>query len=141
MMDGYEAVIGLEIHAELKTRSKMFCSCDASFGGEPNTKTCPVCLGLPGVLPVLNRRAVELAVRLALALNCRIAERCIFHRKNYFYPDMPKNYQISQYDLPLGLGGHLDTRICPRITRSPSTTYPWAWEAIWTWRRRKALSG
>ena len=108
MMDGYEAVIGLEIHAELKTHSKMFCSCDASFGGEPNTKTCPVCLGLPGVLPVLNRRAVELAVRLALALNCRIAERCIFHRKNYFYPDMPKNYQISQYDLPLGLGGHLD---------------------------------
>ncbi|WP_287155369.1 Asp-tRNA(Asn)/Glu-tRNA(Gln) amidotransferase subunit GatB [Candidatus Solincola tengchongensis] len=107
-MGGYEAVIGLEIHAELKTRSKMFCSCDASFGGEPNTKTCPVCLGLPGVLPVLNRRAVELAVRLALALNCRIAERCIFHRKNYFYPDMPKNYQISQYDLPLGVGGYLD---------------------------------
>ncbi|MBC7253719.1 MAG: Asp-tRNA(Asn)/Glu-tRNA(Gln) amidotransferase subunit GatB [Actinobacteria bacterium] len=107
-MGDYEAVIGLEIHAELKTRSKMFCSCDASFGGEPNTKTCPVCLGLPGVLPVLNRRAVELAVRLALALNCRIAERCIFHRKNYFYPDMPKNYQISQYDLPLGIGGYLE---------------------------------
>lgn len=107
-MGDYEAVIGLEIHAELKTRSKMFCSCDASFGGEPNTKTCPVCLGLPGVLPVLNKRAVELAVRLALALNCRIADRCIFHRKNYFYPDMPKNYQISQYDLPLGVGGYLE---------------------------------
>jgi len=107
-MGGYEAVIGLEIHAELKTHSKMFCSCDASFGGEPNTKTCPVCLGLPGVLPVLNRRAVELATRLALALNCTIAPRCVFHRKNYFYPDMPKNYQISQYDLPLGVHGHLD---------------------------------
>jgi len=107
-MSVYEAVIGLEIHAELKTRSKMFCSCDASFGGEPNTKTCPVCLGHPGVLPVLNRRAVELATRLALALNCSIAPYSIFHRKNYFYPDMPKNYQISQYDLPLGLGGYLD---------------------------------
>ncbi len=107
-MGGYEAVIGLEIHAELRTRSKMFCSCDASFGGEPNAKTCPVCLGLPGVLPVLNRRAVELAIRLALALECEIAPRCIFHRKNYFYPDMPKNYQISQYDLPLAVRGHLD---------------------------------
>ncbi len=107
-MGDYEAVIGLEIHAELKTRSKMFCSCDASFGGEPNTKTCPVCLGLPGVLPVLNRRAVELATRLALALNCEIAPRCVFHRKNYFYPDMPKNYQISQYDLPLAVGGFLE---------------------------------
>ncbi len=107
-MSGYEAVIGLEIHAELKTLSKMFCSCDASFGGEPNSRTCPVCLGLPGVLPVLNRRAVELAARLALALNCDIAPYSIFHRKNYFYPDMPKNYQISQYDLPLGVGGHHD---------------------------------
>ncbi len=107
-MSGYEAVIGLEIHAELKTRSKMFCACDASFGGEPNSRTCPVCLGLPGVLPVLNRRAVELAVRLALALHCEIAPLSIFHRKNYFYPDMPKNYQISQYDLPLGVGGYLD---------------------------------
>jgi aspartyl-tRNA(Asn)/glutamyl-tRNA(Gln) amidotransferase subunit B len=104
----YEAVIGLEIHAELKTLSKMFCSCDASFGGEPNSRTCPVCLGLPGVLPVLNSKAVELATRLALALQCEIAPYSIFHRKNYFYPDMPKNYQISQYDLPLGVGGHLD---------------------------------
>jgi aspartyl-tRNA(Asn)/glutamyl-tRNA(Gln) amidotransferase subunit B len=104
----YETVIGLEIHAELKTLSKMFCSCDASFGGEPNSRTCPVCLGLPGVLPVLNRRAVELATRLALALQCEIAPYSIFHRKNYFYPDMPKNFQISQYDLPLGVGGHLD---------------------------------
>lgn len=107
-MSAYEAVIGLEIHAELKTFSKMFCSCDASFGGEPNSRTCPVCLGLPGVLPVLNRKAVELATRLALALQCDIATYSIFHRKNYFYPDMPKNFQISQYDLPLGIGGHLD---------------------------------
>jgi len=107
-MSGYEAVIGLEIHAELKTLSKMFCSCDASFGGEPNSRTCPVCLGLPGVLPVLNRKAVELATRLALSLDCEIAPYSIFHRKNYFYPDMPKNFQISQYDLPLGVGGHLD---------------------------------
>jgi aspartyl-tRNA(Asn)/glutamyl-tRNA(Gln) amidotransferase subunit B len=89
----------------------MFCPCDASFGGEPNTKVCPVCLGLPGVLPVINRRAVELALRLALALNCRIASRSVFHRKNYFYPDMPKNYQISQYDLPLGREGYLDLEL------------------------------
>ncbi|RJP30226.1 MAG: Asp-tRNA(Asn)/Glu-tRNA(Gln) amidotransferase subunit GatB [Actinobacteria bacterium] len=107
-MSGLEVVIGLEIHAELKTLSKMFCSCDASFGGEPNSRTCPVCLGLPGVLPVLNRKAVELATRLALALHCDIAPYSIFHRKNYFYPDMPKNFQISQYDLPLGIGGYLD---------------------------------
>jgi aspartyl-tRNA(Asn)/glutamyl-tRNA(Gln) amidotransferase subunit B len=107
-VSAYETVIGLEIHTELKTLSKMFCACDASFGGEPNSRTCPVCLGLPGVLPVLNRRAVELAARLALALQCEIAPYSIFHRKNYFYPDMPKNFQISQYDLPLGVGGHLD---------------------------------
>ncbi|OFW56169.1 MAG: aspartyl/glutamyl-tRNA amidotransferase subunit B [Candidatus Solincola sediminis] len=107
-MSEYEVVIGLEIHAELKTKSKMFCGCDASFGGEPNSKTDPVCLGLPGVLPVLNRKAIELAIRLAIALDSEIAPNSIFHRKNYFYPDMPKNYQISQYDLPLAIGGHLD---------------------------------
>ncbi len=116
-MKGYEAVIGLEIHAELKTLSKMFCSCDASFGGEPNSRTCPVCLGLPGVLPVLNRRAVELAARLALAVGCEIAPYSIFHRKNYFYPDMPKNFQISQYDLPLGVGGHLDLEMEEGVVR------------------------
>jgi aspartyl-tRNA(Asn)/glutamyl-tRNA(Gln) amidotransferase subunit B len=113
----FEVVIGLEIHVELKTASKMFCGCDASFGGEPNTKTCPVCLGLPGVLPVLNRRAVELATRFALALNCQIAPYSIFHRKNYFYPDMPKNYQISQYDLPLGVNGYLDLEMEDYVTR------------------------
>ncbi len=105
---GWETVIGLEIHVELKTASKMFCGCDASFGGEPNTRTCPVCLGLPGVLPVLNRRAVELAARFALALGCSIAPLSVFHRKNYFYPDMPKNFQISQYDLPLATAGYLE---------------------------------
>ncbi|MBN2028506.1 MAG: Asp-tRNA(Asn)/Glu-tRNA(Gln) amidotransferase subunit GatB [Actinobacteria bacterium] len=116
-MSGYEVVIGLEIHAELKTLSKMFCSCDASFGGEPNSRTCPVCLGLPGVLPVLNRKAVELATRLALSLHCEIAPYSIFHRKNYFYPDMPKNFQISQYDLPLGVGGHLDLEMEEGVVR------------------------
>ena len=113
----YEAVIGLEIHVELKTASKMFCGCANDFGGEPNSKTCPVCLGLPGVLPVLNARAVELATSFALALGCEIAPYSIFHRKNYFYPDMPKNFQISQYDLPLGVGGYVDLDMGDYATR------------------------
>jgi aspartyl-tRNA(Asn)/glutamyl-tRNA(Gln) amidotransferase subunit B len=105
----YEAVIGLEIHVELLTKSKMFCSCSArSFGMEPNTFTCPVCLGFPGSLPVINKKAVEYTMRIALALNCEIPEFTQFHRKNYFYPDMPKNYQISQYDYPLGVNGYLE---------------------------------
>jgi len=104
----WEAVIGLEIHVQLSTRTKMFCGCEVTFGDPPNTHVCPVCLGHPGVLPVTNEKAVEYATRIALALNCRIAERTIFHRKNYFYPDLPKAYQISQYDLPLGIGGYLD---------------------------------
>ena len=104
----YEAVIGLEVHLHLKTRTKMFCGCRADyFGAEPNTHTCPVCLGLPGALPVPNREAVEHGLRLALALGAEVPERLVFHRKNYFYPDLPKNYQISQYDLPLGRGGSL----------------------------------
>ncbi len=103
----FEAVIGLEIHVQLATRTKMFCSCAIDFGGEPNTRTCPVCLGQPGTLPVVNRRAVEYAIRLGLALGCQIAPSSQFHRKNYFYPDMPKNYQISQYDVPICLGGEL----------------------------------
>jgi aspartyl-tRNA(Asn)/glutamyl-tRNA(Gln) amidotransferase subunit B len=107
----WEPVIGLEIHVQLNTRTKMFCGCELSFGDPPNTHVCPICLGHPGVLPVTNEKAVEYATRIALALNCRIAPRTIFHRKNYFYPDLPKAYQISQYDLPLGIGGHLDVEM------------------------------
>jgi aspartyl-tRNA(Asn)/glutamyl-tRNA(Gln) amidotransferase subunit B len=104
----YESVIGLEVHVQLKTQSKLFCACPAEFGAEPNSQMCPVCCGHPGVLPVLNRRAVEGLVRAALALNCRINPRSIFARKQYFYPDLPKGYQISQFELPLAEGGHLD---------------------------------
>ncbi|GAA5335659.1 Asp-tRNA(Asn)/Glu-tRNA(Gln) amidotransferase subunit GatB [Thermus hydrothermalis] len=104
----YEAVIGLEVHLHLKTRTKAFCGCQADyFGAEPNTHVCPICLGLPGTLPVPNRKAVEFGLRLALALGSRVPEKLLFHRKNYFYPDLPKNYQISQYNLPLGEGGAL----------------------------------
>jgi aspartyl-tRNA(Asn)/glutamyl-tRNA(Gln) amidotransferase subunit B len=108
----YEPVIGLEIHVQLKTRTKMFCGCRVSFGDPPNTNTCPVCLGLPGALPVTNERAVHFGLMIGLALGCEIAERSVFHRKNYFYPDNPKGYQISQYDIPLCRGGRLgDVRI------------------------------
>ncbi len=110
-MTDYEAVVGLECHVELSTRTKMFCGCPNQFGGEPNTRTCPVCLGHPGTLPVPNRQAVEDTMKIALALDSEIAPRSLFHRKNYFYPDMPKNYQISQYDLPIGAGGHLDIEL------------------------------
>lgn len=103
----YEAIIGLEVHAELLTASKMFCGCSAKFGAPPNQNTCPVCLGLPGALPVLNRRAVEFAVRAGLATNCRIELFSRWARKNYFYPDLPKGYQISQYELPICVGGWL----------------------------------
>jgi aspartyl-tRNA(Asn)/glutamyl-tRNA(Gln) amidotransferase subunit B len=106
-MSTYEAVIGLEIHVQLKTRTKMFCGCELSFGDPPNIHTCPVCLGLPGALPVVNARAVDFAVRIGLALGSEIAPRSLFHRKNYFYPDSPKGYQISQYDVPVCLGGEL----------------------------------
>jgi len=106
-MPEFEAVIGLEIHAQLLTASKIFCSCSTAFGAAPNTHVCPVCLGLPGPLPVLNREAVDLATRAALALGCRINESSVFARKNYFYPDLPKGYQISQYERPLATGGAL----------------------------------
>ena len=108
----YEPVIGLEIHVQLSTRTKMFCGCELSFGDPPNTHTCPVCLGLPGALPVANAQAVHHALLIGLALGCELAPRSIFHRKNYFYPDLPKGYQISQYDVPICSGGRLgDVRI------------------------------
>ncbi len=104
----YEAVIGLEVHVQLLTKTKIFCGCSTRFGDAPNTNVCPVCLGLPGTLPVLNKRAVEIAMRAALALNCTVQERSRFARKNYFYPDLPKGYQISQYELPLAAEGWLE---------------------------------
>jgi aspartyl-tRNA(Asn)/glutamyl-tRNA(Gln) amidotransferase subunit B len=113
----YETVIGIETHCELGTATKMFCACPSVFGAEPNTRVCPVCLGEPGSLPVANGRAVELAARIGLALHCRIAERSQFHRKNYFYPDMPKNYQISQYDEPLCVDGWLDVDVEGEVRR------------------------
>jgi aspartyl-tRNA(Asn)/glutamyl-tRNA(Gln) amidotransferase subunit B len=103
----WETVIGLEVHTELATATKLFCACRNAFGDEPNTNVCPVCLGLPGSLPVLNRQSVELAMRIGLALNCRV-EPSVFHRKNYFYPDMPKDFQVSQYDQPINVGGWLE---------------------------------
>ncbi len=104
----YQAVIGLEFHVHLATQTKMFCSCRVTYGEEPNTHTCPVCLGHPGALPVINEKAVELGVMAGLALNCEVAPRAVFARKNYFYPDLPKGYQISQYDAPICTGGYLD---------------------------------
>ena len=117
MKNEYEPVIGLETHVELYTNTKMFCGCRLSFGEEKNIYTCPVCLGHPGSLPVINKKAIEYAAKIALTLNCKIKKYTIFHRKNYFYPDMPKNYQISQYDLPLGVGGYLDVDMDSYIRR------------------------
>jgi aspartyl-tRNA(Asn)/glutamyl-tRNA(Gln) amidotransferase subunit B len=107
----YDPVLGLEVHVELNTESKMFCSCSTVFGGEPNTQTCPVCLALPGALPVVNARAIESTIKIGLALNCQIAPYSRFARKNYFYPDMPKNFQISQYDEPICFDGYVDVEI------------------------------
>jgi aspartyl-tRNA(Asn)/glutamyl-tRNA(Gln) amidotransferase subunit B len=118
----WEAVIGLEVHAQLLTRSKMFCGCRASYlGMPPNSNTCPVCLGLPGTLPVMNRAAVEMTIRTALALGCEIPEFTKFDRKNYFYPDLPKGYQISQYDLPLSRNGCLEFEVAGRVVRAGIT--------------------
>ncbi|PKV91235.1 aspartyl/glutamyl-tRNA(Asn/Gln) amidotransferase subunit B [Amycolatopsis echigonensis] len=111
VIERFNPVLGLEVHVELSTNTKMFCGCVNEFGGEPNTKTCPTCLGLPGSLPVVNGKAVEGAIRIGLALNCQIAEWCRFARKNYFYPDMPKNFQTSQYDEPIAFDGYLDVTL------------------------------
>src|SRR3989338_4846783 len=104
----YEAVIGLEVHLQLSTKTKAFCGCPTEFALPPNSATCPVCLGFPGSLPVLNETALEYAIKAALALNCRVSNFTKFDRKNYFYPDLPKNYQISQYDIPLSQHGFLE---------------------------------
>jgi aspartyl-tRNA(Asn)/glutamyl-tRNA(Gln) amidotransferase subunit B len=111
VLDRYDPVLGLETHVELGTATKLFCGCSTTFGGESNSQVCPVCLGLPGSLPVANERAIEYTIRIGLALNCRIATWCRFARKNYFYPDMPKNYQVSQYDEPLCIDGYLDVEV------------------------------
>ena len=116
----YRPVIGLEVHLQLKTASKIFCGCSTLFGASPNSQVCPVCLGLPGVLPVLNRQVFLYGVRVALGLQCKIQPTIVFHRKNYFYPDLPKGYQISQYDLPLGTGGHV---VVPGTAAVPGTDF------------------
>src|SRR6266849_10483986 len=113
----YEPVIGLEVHVQLLTNSKIFCACSTRFGDAPNSNVCPVCLGLPGTLPVLNERAVEMAMRASLALNCTVHEHSRFARKNYFYPDLPKGYQISQFELPLATSGALDIEVAGTTKR------------------------
>jgi aspartyl-tRNA(Asn)/glutamyl-tRNA(Gln) amidotransferase subunit B len=113
----YEPIIGMEVHAELLTESKMFCGCSAKFGGDPNRKCCPVCLGLPGSPPVINEEAVRFTVYAALALNCEINRQNVFHRKNYYYPDLPKGYQITQYDYPIGINGWVEITVDGKTKR------------------------
>jgi aspartyl-tRNA(Asn)/glutamyl-tRNA(Gln) amidotransferase subunit B len=117
MDETFETVIGLECHVELATATKMFCGCRNEFGAPPNTSVCPICLGHPGTLPVPNEKAIDYIVKIGLALDCRIAPHSLFHRKNYFYPDMPKNFQISQYDVPVCIGGHLDVEVDGAVRR------------------------
>ena len=110
LREDYEVVIGLEVHAELSTKTKIFCSCPTEFGGEPNTHCCPVCMAMPGALPVLNKKVVEYAIKAGLATNCSITRVSKNDRKNYFYPDLPKSYQISQYDMPLCTKGYVEIK-------------------------------
>ncbi|HXX80380.1 MAG TPA: hypothetical protein VEI46_02465 [Thermodesulfovibrionales bacterium] len=121
----YEAVIGLEVHAQMLTESKIFCGCSTRFGSEPNTQTCPVCIGMPGVLPVLNRKALEFAIKTGLAMNCRISPYSRFARKNYFYPDLPKGYQISQYELPICEHGFLEILVEGETRRIGIPEFTW----------------
>ena len=127
----FDPVLGLEVHVELNTASKMFCGCPTEFGAEPNTQVCPVCLGLPGAMPVVNGTAVESAIRIGLALNCQIAEWCRFARKNYFYPDMPKNFQTSQYDEPIAFDGWTEVEVDGERSSASRSSAP-------TWRRTPA---
>ena len=131
----YEMVVGLEVHVQLKTRTKIFCGCSTDFGAPPNTNTCPVCLALPGALPVLNEHAVELATRAALALGCTVQPISIFARKNYFYPDLPKGYQISQFDQPLATDG-----LRARSGRAPTARRSASASRACTWRRTPGKS-
>jgi aspartyl-tRNA(Asn)/glutamyl-tRNA(Gln) amidotransferase subunit B len=107
----FEAVIGLEVHAQLSTDSKIFCACSTKFGAGPNENSCPVCSGMPGALPVLNRKAVEYTILTALATSCTVQRKSVFNRKNYFYPDLPKAYQVSQYELPIAVSGYIDIEV------------------------------
>jgi aspartyl-tRNA(Asn)/glutamyl-tRNA(Gln) amidotransferase subunit B len=110
-LSDFQLVVGIEVHAQLLTRSKIFCGCSTAFGGEPNSHVCPICLGMPGVLPALNRQVVDFAIRTGLALSCDVQAKSVFARKNYFYPDLPKGYQVSQYELPICVGGSVDVTV------------------------------
>ncbi len=142
VLEKFDPAMGLEVHVELNTNTKMFCGCPAVFGGEPNTNVCPTCLGLPGAMPAVNAKAVESAIRIGLALNCEIAEWCRFARKNYFYPDMPKNFQTSQYDEPIAFEATSTSTWTGRPSASRSSARTWRRTPARppTWAARPAAS-